>query len=303
MASDPVVSRLVSVLAGDLPRALKAIRSARAAARERAWALAGPDARGAGGDLVTVHLDATIVISHSEKQEATPTWKKTSGFYPVTAFADHGQEGNGEPLAFLLRPGNRARTPPPTISRPPRLALAQLPRRLCRKILIRTESGGGMHGFLTWLTAPAALLHGMTITQDMQAAILKVSADGWTSAYDGDSQVREGAWAADITGLLDLEDWPAGMRVILRRERPIPGRSCGSPTSTATGSSPSPPTRRKASSPISSCGTAAAPAARTGTPRTPGCGTFRSRATPRTMSGARSSPWPANSWPGRRCSR
>ena len=36
VASDPVVSRLVSLLAGDLPRALKAIRSARAAARERA---------------------------------------------------------------------------------------------------------------------------------------------------------------------------------------------------------------------------------------------------------------------------
>ena len=41
VASDPVVSRLVSQLAGDLPRALKAIRGARAAARERAWALAG----------------------------------------------------------------------------------------------------------------------------------------------------------------------------------------------------------------------------------------------------------------------
>jgi hypothetical protein len=37
VASDPVASRLVSALAADLPRALKAIRSARAAARERAW--------------------------------------------------------------------------------------------------------------------------------------------------------------------------------------------------------------------------------------------------------------------------
>ena len=47
VASDPVVSRLVSQLAGDLPRALKAIRAARAAARERAWALAGSAAPGA----------------------------------------------------------------------------------------------------------------------------------------------------------------------------------------------------------------------------------------------------------------
>ena len=44
VASDPVASRLVSQLAGDLPRALKAIRATRAAGRERAWALAG-DAR------------------------------------------------------------------------------------------------------------------------------------------------------------------------------------------------------------------------------------------------------------------
>ena len=48
VASDPVVSRLVSRLASDAPRALKAIRSARAAARERAWALAGDAAPGRG---------------------------------------------------------------------------------------------------------------------------------------------------------------------------------------------------------------------------------------------------------------
>ena len=41
VASDPVVSRLVRDLAAGPARALKAIRAARAAARERAWALAG----------------------------------------------------------------------------------------------------------------------------------------------------------------------------------------------------------------------------------------------------------------------
>jgi hypothetical protein len=75
VASDPVVSRLVSTLAADLPRALKAIRAARASARERAWALAGAAAPGGDGGLVTVDLDATIVIAHSEKEQAAPTWK------------------------------------------------------------------------------------------------------------------------------------------------------------------------------------------------------------------------------------
>jgi hypothetical protein len=78
VASDPVVSRLISRLAGDAPRSLKAIRAARAAARQKAWALAGEAAPGAGGQ-VTVDLDATIVISHSDKDQAKPTWKKTFG--------------------------------------------------------------------------------------------------------------------------------------------------------------------------------------------------------------------------------
>jgi hypothetical protein len=42
VASDLVVSRLVRRLAQDGPRALRAIRAARAAARDRAWALPAP---------------------------------------------------------------------------------------------------------------------------------------------------------------------------------------------------------------------------------------------------------------------
>jgi hypothetical protein len=72
VASDPVVSRLVTTLAADGPRALKAIRAARPAARERAWALAGHAAPSADGGLVTVDLDATIVIAHSDKHQAAP---------------------------------------------------------------------------------------------------------------------------------------------------------------------------------------------------------------------------------------
>ncbi len=79
VASDPVISRLVSALAADAPRALAAIRAARAAAREQAWALSGEGAPGADGSLIVVDLDATIVTAHSEKEKAAPTWKKTFG--------------------------------------------------------------------------------------------------------------------------------------------------------------------------------------------------------------------------------
>jgi hypothetical protein len=226
VASDPVVSRLVRALAADGPAALAAIRAARAAARDRAWALAGDAAPGADGGLVTIDLDATIVIAHSEKEQASATWKKTFGYHPMTAWADHGETGSGEPLALVLRPGSAGSNTAADHIETARLAIEQLPRHLRRKVLVRADSGGGTHEFLTWLTARSRRLHysvGMTITEAIQDAIGMVPANAWTPAYDGDGQVRDGAWVADITGLADLDSWPAGMRVIVRKERPHPG--------------------------------------------------------------------------------
>ena len=226
VASDPVVSRLVSALAADLPRALRAIRTARAAARERAWALAGDRAPGADGSLIPADIDATIVVAHSEKEQAAATWKKTFGFHPLAVFADHGAGGGGEALAIMLRPGNAGSNTAADHIEAARAALAQLPRRLRRRVLIRTDSGGGTHKFLTWLTSPTRRLHysvGMTITDDMQQAILTLPDRIWEPAYNAEGQVRPGAWVAELTGLLDLTCWPAGMRVIVRKERPHPG--------------------------------------------------------------------------------
>jgi Transposase DDE domain group 1 len=87
VASDPVVSRTIGELAADPVRSVKAIRAARAAAPERAWAMARSAAPGADGGLITVDdLDATLVTSYSEKENAPrPTWKKTFGFHPLAA--------------------------------------------------------------------------------------------------------------------------------------------------------------------------------------------------------------------------
>lgn len=67
--------------------------------------LAGDAAPGGNGPVI-IDLDATIVLARSQKEQAAPTWKKTFGFHPMTAWADHGAAGNGEPLAIVLRPGN-----------------------------------------------------------------------------------------------------------------------------------------------------------------------------------------------------
>ncbi len=226
VASDPVVSRLVARLAADAPRALKAIRGARAAARQRAWDLAGQAAPGADGGLITVDIDATIVTACSEKEQAMPTWKKTWGHHPLTVFADHGAEGSGEPLAFLLRAGNAGSNTAADHIEATRLGLAQLPRRLRRRVLIRADSGGGTQDFLAWLAKPGRRLAysvGFTITEDIQQAILTLPDRVWEPAYDAGGQVRPGAWVAELTGLLDLAKWPKGMRVIVRKERPHPG--------------------------------------------------------------------------------
>jgi hypothetical protein len=226
VASDPVVSRLVTRLAAEAPRALKAIRAARAAARQRAWDLAGDAAPGTGGGLVTVDIDATIVTSCSDKEQAMPTWKKTYGHHPLTVFADHGPDGSGEPLAFLLRAGNAGSNTAADHIEATRLGLAQLPRHLRRRVLIRTDSGGGTHDYLAWLTKPGRRLAysvGFTITEDIQQAILTLPDRVWEPAYDAGGQVRPGAWVAEITGMLDLSSWPKGMRLIVRKERPHPG--------------------------------------------------------------------------------
>ena len=51
-------------------------------------------------------FDATVVIAHSEKQDAAPTWKHTYGFHPLYCFLDRPDVSSGEALAGLLRPGN-----------------------------------------------------------------------------------------------------------------------------------------------------------------------------------------------------
>jgi Transposase DDE domain group 1 len=137
VASDPVTSRLIGRLAADAPAALKAIGTARAAARDRAWQLAGVAAPGSDGELIVADIDATLVTAHSDKEQAAATWKKGWGFHPLTVFADHGAGGNGEPLAILLRPGNAGSNTAADHIEAVQLALAQLPEQSRRKVLVR----------------------------------------------------------------------------------------------------------------------------------------------------------------------
>ena len=108
-----------------------------------------------------------------------------------------------------------------------RLALAQLPKkyRRGRQTLIRTDSAGGTHDFVAWLAQRGRWLSysvGMVITEQVHQHVLKVPASAWTPAIEADGEIRDGAWAAELTGDV-LEGWPRGMRLIVRKERPHPG--------------------------------------------------------------------------------
>ncbi|WP_395292246.1 IS1380 family transposase [Kitasatospora hibisci] len=226
VASDPTVSRLVDALAAAGPRALAAVRRARSEVRQRVWKLAGQAAPDTGSEVI-VDIDGVLVLAHSEKEHAAATWKKTFGHHPLFAFVDHGCEGSGEPVAGLLRPGNAGSNTAADHIAATRLALAQLPKkhRRGRRTLIRTDSGGGTHEFLNWLTARGRWLSysiGMTITEAIHQAVLLVPASAWTAAVEPDGKIRDGAWVAELAGDV-LKGWPKGMRLIVRKERPHPG--------------------------------------------------------------------------------
>lgn len=230
VASDPTVSRLIAALAQDADKAVTAIGSARQQARARAWALAGDHAPGhqrSVEDPLIIDLDATLITAHSEKQQAAPTFKRGFGFHPLMAFADHGPTGTGEALVAHLRPGNAGSNTAADHITVTAAALAQLPDKNPRPgktILIRADGAGGTKDFTRWLTGRRVSYSvGFTLPMDTTALYHLIPGWVWVPALNADSQAREGADLAELTGLLDLSDWPDGMRVIVRRERPHPG--------------------------------------------------------------------------------
>src|SRR4051794_39112741 len=146
VASDSTCWRLLDRL--DTAQ-LGAVARARAGAREVVWAqraeLTGesfPPARAAGSELpgLVIDLDASIVVCHSEKQHAAPTFKKTFGFHPMLAFCDN----TGEFLAAALRRGNAGSNTAADHISVLDAALAQLHdlHRHGTAILIRADTAG-----------------------------------------------------------------------------------------------------------------------------------------------------------------
>jgi hypothetical protein len=108
-------------------------------------------------------------------------------------------------------------------------ALAQLPggHRRSKKVLVRIDGAGGTHELLGWLTRHRLSYSvGFSLPGDLtgiQQTLAGIPDTAWEPAYDADGQPRPGAFVAEVTELFDLSGWPAGMRLIVRKEHPHSG--------------------------------------------------------------------------------
>jgi hypothetical protein len=216
VASPSTASRLLCALAEE---ELAAIRAARRAARERAWVL------GARPQTITLDFDAQLLECHTEKEAAAAHRKGGFGFHPLHCFLDE----TGEHLAGLLRPGNAGSNTAVDHVAVLDAALAQLPAsvqdRECDDplpILARADAAGATHAFADALRA-RTIRFSLGYYVDERVGEAALAKKRWRPALDGDDQAREGAWVAELTDRVDLSGWPAGTRLIVRKERPHPG--------------------------------------------------------------------------------
>ncbi len=215
VASDSTAFRVIDRIAAE-PALLEALRTARAHARERAWA------QGARPAEIVIDLDATLVTSHSDKEGAAGTFKGGYGFHPMLTYLDEARE----PLAGTLRPGNAGANTAADQIAVTEDALAQLPREVAEQadILLRTDSAGATHELLDFCRDGRIRFSvGLDLTEAVREAILQVPEHDWAPALGQEGEQREGAWVTEITDRLDLTGWPERSRVIVRRERPHPG--------------------------------------------------------------------------------
>jgi hypothetical protein len=240
VASDPTVSRLVSTLAADVDAVVAAIRAAHARARAVAWArrrpLAGRPGTRDGGQVI-VDIDATLVGAHSDKEHASPTYKRGYGFAPMCAFVDHGEYGTGEVLTLDLRAGKASPNDSADHITALDSALAQLPDRERGQVLVRADAGGCSKALLHHITdAGLEYSVGFPGREGVQTAIATIPDTAWIDALDSDGLPRDGAQVAELTDWIPTptrptraparfgpQHWPDDMRIIARRERPHPG--------------------------------------------------------------------------------
>jgi hypothetical protein len=247
VASPATVSRaLTEIDASCLDR----LDTARAQVRARVWNLIIarhgriPPALLPSGDLgeqIVLRIDAHFIDTVSRKEQAGRL-RGRYGHHPMAVTCDN----TGECLADQLRPGTAgANDAADHISLLAR-AIAQIPPRWRRNLLITADGAGATHDLLNWITAlnrpadgedPGMRVEysvGWPVDKHTGKAIALLPAQAWTPmlAADGlpgtpatlhtESGPDTVGEVAEITHLLPhLAAWPEQLRVFVRRVKPL----------------------------------------------------------------------------------
>jgi len=225
VASDSTLYRTIRAIT---PTVLAALIAQAAVTRGQMWRRMSATT---GTAMVVLDIDASLVQIHSENKAGTgPNYKGGFGFSPMFCFAD----ATGEALAGMLRPGNAGANSVADHFTVLDAAIAQLPAEIAtghhagddrstvrRAVQVRTDSAGcstrfaaGCRsrniGFAVVARSNARIHNGISRIQHDNSR--------WQPARrrSGDSAQR--SHVAEITDLVDLDGWPAGTRLIVRRE-------------------------------------------------------------------------------------
>ena len=181
--------------------------------------------------MVVLDIDASLVQIHSENKAGTgPNYKGGFGFHPLFCFAD----ATGEALAAMLRPGSAGANTLADHFTVLDAAVAQLPAEIAaghhagdditavrRPVQVRTDSAGCSTKFAAGCRARNI---GFAVVARSNASIhngisrIQHDEHRWQPARRRTGDNAQRSHVAEITDLVDLSAWPAGTRLIVRRE-------------------------------------------------------------------------------------
>jgi hypothetical protein len=223
--------------------ALTQIMGVRNQVRGRVWQLiedrhgAIPPSRTCYGDLgatIVIRIDATLTQCHSDKQKAAGNFKGGYGHHPLTAWCDN----TGELLAIIARAGNAGSNTAADHIAIIDAAINAIPIKWRKNLLITIDGAGSSHAVVEHLTKLGArpgwsvdYSVGFDLDERVRTAIGQMPGQVWEPALDPAGDPRDDAQVVEVTGLLReshggdrLEGWPAGMRILVRREQIEEGR-------------------------------------------------------------------------------
>jgi len=197
VAWDPTLWRALDEI--DQPQR-RSIARARAKTREHGWSLIEkrhgrippswvPD-QGLSKTIV-IRMDASLVIAHSDKELTAGTFQGTVGHHRLQAWCDN----TGESLAVLLGKGSAGSNTTADHLEVLTEAIAQLPARYRRDLLITVDGAGASHGLVDHMTtldtSPWQRVHssiGWELSARERAAITRVPACAWEEVLNPQGQ-------------------------------------------------------------------------------------------------------------------